>query len=74
VEEVQHRATPASELSDEDDVYLAGLGKSQDLLTLSAVILGTGAGFFPNPDNLVAGLLGEGAQIPLLAGTGLIGG
>jgi hypothetical protein len=43
-------------------------------LALGPIVLGAGGGFLPDADDLVAGLLGEGLQVPLLAGTGLVGG
>ena len=49
-------------------VDLSSLGEHQDLLALGAVVLGTGTGFLPHAGNLVAGLLGESAQVPLLDG------
>ena len=74
VEQIEHRAAPAGQFSDEDDIDLAGLGEREDLLALGPVILGTGAGFLPNTDDFVAGLLGEGLEVALLTGTRLIGG
>jgi hypothetical protein len=67
VEEIEHRAAPACELGDEDHVNFAGLGQRQDFLALGALILGPGSYFFPDPDDFIARLLGEGAQVSLLA-------
>ena len=58
----------------EDHVDLAGLRQREDLLAFSALLLCPGGGFLPDPDDFVAGLLDEGAQVPFLAGTGLVGG
>jgi hypothetical protein len=33
-----------------------------------------GGDFIPDPDDFVASLLGKGAQVPLIAGTGFVGG
>lgn len=37
------------------------------MLPLGPIVLGAGSGFFPHADDLVAGLLCEGPQIPFLA-------
>lgn len=73
MEQIEHQATPAGELGDENDIDLAGLGERQDLLAFDAVVLRAGAGFLPDSDDFVAGFLGEGLEVSLLAGTGLIG-
>ncbi len=41
MEEIEHRATPARELRYENDINLAGLGQSEDLLPYYG--LGSGA-------------------------------
>ena len=74
MEQIKHRAAPPGELGHEDHIDLAGLGESQDFFSLGAVVLGAGGGFLPNGGDLVARLLGDGAQFPLLAGASLIGG
>jgi len=48
------------------------LGQGQEFLPLGPVVLGARCGLLPDADDLVAGPLGEGAKIPLLAGTGVI--
>ena len=52
VEQVEHRAAPAGEIRDEDDVDLARLSEHQNLLALGAVVLGARAGFLPDADDL----------------------
>jgi len=51
MEEIEHRAAPAREFGDEDDVYLAGLGKRENGFALGSLVLGAGRGFFPGPFN-----------------------
>ena len=58
---------PAGQFGDEDYVDLADLRQCQDLL------LCPGGVSLPDPDAFVASLFGEGAQVPFLAGTGLVG-
>ena len=56
MEEIQHRATPARELGDEDDIDLARLSKREDFFPFGPIILGAGCGLFPHTDDLVSGL------------------
>lgn len=74
VDEVEHRATPAREFGDENDINFAGLGKGEGGFALSSLVFRTGGRLLPDPDYFVAGHFRKGAQIPLLTGTGLIGG
>ena len=68
MEQVEHRATPASEFGDEDDVDFTGLGQRQDCFAFGALVLGPRGSFLPDADNFAARLPGEDAQVPLLAG------
>ena len=59
------------------DVDLAGLRQCARTILRSArssLALSSVGGFFPDSDDFVARLFGEGAQIALLSGTGLVGG
>ena len=61
MEQIEHRAAPAGQLSDQDDVDIAGLRQRQNLLPLDALILRPGRGFLPDPSDFIARLFGEGA-------------
>ena len=67
LDEVLGASAPAAQLRDEDGIDLVGLSERHHLGALPAIILGAGGGLLEHADDLVAGALGEGAQIALLA-------
>ncbi len=74
VEQIEHRAAPAGKFGDKNYIDIAGLRQGKNLLAFSALILRSRGGFLPDSDNFVAGLFGEGSEIPFLTGAGLVGG
>jgi hypothetical protein len=74
MEEIEHRAPPAGELRYEDDIDFAGLSKREHFLPFDPIALGARGGLLPHTDDLVTGFLGEDPKVPLLTGTGLVGG
>src|SRR5450755_152832 len=74
MEQIEHRSAPAGEFGNQDDIDLAGLRQCENQLAFGALVLSSRGGFFPDPDDFVAGLFSEGAQIAFLSGTGLVGG
>ena len=65
--EILGAPTPSAQLGDEDGGDLAGPGEGHHLVALRAIILSAGGCLLEHRDNLVAGALGEGAQVALLA-------
>jgi len=72
LDEILRAASPPAEFSNKDRVDLPALGERHRFLTLGAIVLGAGRRFLEHRDNVVAGALGEGAQITFLASAALV--
>jgi hypothetical protein len=74
VQEIENASAPARKLGDQHGIDFAPLSERDHLFPLGAIELRARAGFFEYAEHLVAGAGGEGGQIALLPGAGLIGG
>jgi hypothetical protein len=70
--EILGAPAPAAQLRDEDGVDLAGLGERHHLGALRAIVIGAGRRLLEDANDLVAGALGEGTEVALLAVAGLV--
>src|SRR5262249_47697359 len=70
--QVLRASAPPAQFRDEDGIDRMRLGKRHDLLALWASVIGPRGRFLEYGNDIVAGALGEGAQVSFLALTRLV--